>query len=230
MRTLIPFSLLQAKEDIMRKISAILGTMLLTFFLANSAIAQSNLNAYFAIDTDLATSGFQTSPQAVTGIGPTAQVGFALYSQAWDSAKGFTVHFEWDGALAVYRSASSLHIVDNDITINGASITPPAETNIIGAATLEAGEINTTGKYEISKAQSGSVSASTTAVGLIYFFVLRTVATFNTQTPLTVSASVTVADANAATRFLGTRYFYVNQEIDVKTSSWGEVKKQFKDF
>jgi len=213
----------------MRKISAILGTMLLTFFLANSAIAQSNLNAYFAIDTDLATSGFQTSPQAVTGIGPTAQIGFALYSQAWDSAKGFTVHFEWDGALATFRTSSSPDMTDNDITINGAAITPPVETNIIGASRISAGEINSTGKYEISQAQQGG-TASTTAVGLIYFLVLRTVSTFNTSTPLTVAASVTVADANAATRFLGTRYFYVNQEIDVKTSSWGEVKKQFKDF
>jgi len=212
----------------MRKISAVLGTMLLTFFLANSAMAQSNLSAFFSVDTDLATSGYQGS-SPITGIGPTANVGFALYSQGWDSAKGFTVHFEWDGEKAVYRPSSSLDIVDNDITINGVSITPTAETNILGASTIEAGVKNTPGVYEISKAQQGG-TASTTAVGLIYFFVLRTVATFNNTTPLTVAVQVTVADANGALRFLGTRYFYVNQEIDVKTSSWGEVKKQFKDF
>jgi len=213
----------------MRKISAILGTMLLTFFLANSAIAQSNLGAYFAIDTNLAEIGHQ-GKSPVKDIGATSLVGFALYSQAWDSAKGFTVHFEWDSTKAEFRKSSGgVEIVDNDMTINGTSITPPVETNILGSSLISAGEINTPGVYEISQAQQGG-EASTTAVGLIYFAVLRTLSTFNNTTPLTVAASVTVADASAATRFLGTRYFYVNQEIDVKTSSWGEVKNQFKDF
>jgi len=214
----------------MRKISAILGTMLLTFFLANSAMAQTNLNAFFAIDTNLVDSGFQTSPALVTGIGATTQVGFTLYSQAWDSAKGFTVHFEWDSTKAEFRKGSSgPDGLDTDININGTAITVPAETNILGSSNISAGEINTPGVYEISWAQQGG-SASTTAVGLIYFATFRTLSTFNNTTPLTVAASVTVAYASAATRFLGTRYFYVNQEIDVKTSSWGEVKKQFKDF
>jgi hypothetical protein len=214
----------------MRKISAVLGTMLLTFFLANSAMAQLNQNAYFLIDTDLATSGFQASQPKATGIAANANVGFALYSQAWDSSKGFKVHFEWDSTKAAYRTANSgPDIVDNDITINGASITPPAETNIIGSSRITAGEINTPGVYEISVAQQGG-TASTTAVGLIYFAVLRTVSSFTVNDKFAVAASVTVADANAAERFLGTRYFYVNEEIDVKTSSWGQVKKQFKDF
>jgi len=213
----------------MRKISAILGTMLMTFFLANSAMAQTNMNAYFAIDTNLAETGYQGS-SPVLGIGPSANVGFALYSQGWDSAKGFTVHFEWDSTLATYRAGSGgPDILDNDITINGVSITPTVETNILGSGLISAGETSTAGKYEISKAQSGG-TASTTAVGLIYLAVFRTAATFNTSTPLVVAATVTVADASALTKSLGTRYFYVNKEIDVKTSSWGEVKKQFKDF
>jgi len=214
----------------MRKVTTVVSAMILSFVLAGSAMAQLNQNAYFLIDQDLATKGFQGATTAIKNIGPTTQVGFAVYSQAWNSAKGFTVHFEWDAAKGEFRKASGgPSIVDNQITINGASITPPVEDNIIGSSTITAGEINTPGVYEVSVAQQGG-TAVTTAVGLIYFAVFRTLATFKTTNAFVVSAQVSVADANAQTRFLGTRYFRVNQEIDVKNSSWGAVKKQFKDF
>lgn len=215
----------------MRKISAVLGTMLLTFFLAGNAMAQFNQNAYFLLDWDLATKGFVTSTNAITNIGPTTQVGFKVYSQAWDNSKGWTVHFEWDATKAEYRTTTSGPGAYNDaITVNGAAITPPAEDNIIGNTVLKAGEINTPGVYEVSYAQSGTQPASKTAVGLVYFAIFRTLSTFKTTDFLTVAASVTVADETAKTRFLGTRFFRVNQAIDVKNSSWGAVKKQFKDF
>jgi hypothetical protein len=215
----------------MRKISAVLGTMILTLFLANTAMAQFNQNAYFLLDVALATKGFVTDTGAVQNIGPTTQVGFKVYSQAWDNAKGWTVHFEWDSAKAEYRTTTSGPGAYNDvITVNGASITPPAEDNIIGTTVLKAGEINTPGVYEVSYAQSGTGAASKTAVGLVYFAIFRTLGTFKTTDPLTVSVSVTVADETAKTRFLGTRFFKVNQQVDVKNSSWGAVKNQFKNF
>lgn len=215
----------------MRKISALLGTMLLTLFLANTAMAQFNQNAYFLLDSNLATKGFVTTDAAAQNIGPTTQVGFKIYSQAWDNAKGYTIRFEWDSTKADYRTTTSGPGAYNDVlTVNGASITPPVEDNIIGNTVLKAGEINTPGVYEVSYAQSGTAAASKTAVGLVYFAIFRTVATFKTTDPLTVAVSVTVADETAKTRFLGTRYFKVNQKVDVKNASWGEVKKQFKDF
>jgi hypothetical protein len=214
----------------MRKVTVAVSAMILSFVLASSAMAQFNQNAYFLVDQDLATKGFQGATTAIKNIGPTAQVGFALYSQAWDSALGLTVHFEWDAAKGEFRKASGgPSIVDNQLTINGASITPPVEDNILGSSTITAGEINTPGVYEISFAKQGG-TASKTAVGLIYFAVFRTLATFKTTDAFVVSAQVTVSDETAKTRFLGTRYFRVNQEIDVKNSSWGAVKKQFKDF
>jgi len=215
----------------MRKISAVLGTVLLTFFLANTAMAQFNQNAYFLLDVALATKGFVTDTASVQNVGPTTQVGFKVYSQAWDNAKGFTIRMEWDGTKADYRpTTSGPNAYGDAITVNGASITPPDEANIIGTAVLKAGETSTTGVYEVSYAMSGTGAASKTAVGLVYFAIFRTVATFKTTDPLTVAVSVTVADETAKTRFLGTRYFKVNQQVDVKSSSWGEVKKQFKDF
>lgn len=214
----------------MRKISAILGTMLLTFFLANSAMAQFNLDAYFAIDTDLATSGWQGS-SPVTGIAQSADVGFALYSQAWDNAKCWTVHFEWDPTKCAYRPGSSgPTIVDNEVTINGGKFTPAPEDNILGTSLIPSPATSSTGKYEITYAQAGAVAASTTHVGLIYIAVFRTVSTAKVTDSFVVSAQVSVIDETLKSLFLGTRYFYVNKEIDVKTSSWGEVKKQFKDF
>ncbi len=197
-------------------------------------MAQLNQNGYFLIDTNLATKGFQ-GQSAVKGIGPTAQVGFALYSQAWDSSIGWTVHFEWDGSKADFRKSSGgQDIVDNTITLNGASFTPPVETNIIGSSTISGGEILPVAGanpaiYEISVAQQGG-TAVTTPVGLIYFAVFRTVATFKTTDLFTVAATVAVLDKNSVKKDLGTRYFYVNREIGVKDSSWGEVKAQFKDF
>jgi hypothetical protein len=215
----------------MRKISAVLGTMLLTFFLASPVMAQFNQNAYFLLDWDLATKGFVTSTTPILNIGPTTKVGFKVYSQAWDDAKGWTVHFEWDSTKAEFMKTNAGPGAFNDVlTVNGASITPPAEDNIIGNSVLSAGEINTPGVYEISYAQQGTVAAAKNPVGLVYFAVLRTLATFKTTDALTVAASVTVVDETAKTRFLGTRYFKVNQAIDVKNSSWGAVKKQFKDF
>lgn len=215
----------------MRKISAVLGTMLLTFFLANTAMAQFNQNAYFLLDSALATKGFVVDTASAQNIGPTTKVGFKVYSQAWDNAKGWTVHFEWDSTKADFMKTNSGPDAYNDVlVVNGASITPPAEVNIIGSSVLNAGEINTPGVYEISYAMSGTGAASKTAIGLVYFAIFRTVATFKTTDPLTVAASVTVVDETAKTRFLGTRYFKVNQKVDVKNASWGEVKKQFKDF
>jgi len=205
--------------------------MLLAFFLANTAMAQFNQNAYFLLDSNLATKGFVTTDAAAQNIGPTTKVGFKVYSQAWDNSKGWTVRFEWDSTKADFMKTNSGPDAYNDVlTVNGASITPPAEVNIIGSSVLNAGEINTPGVYEISYAMSGTGAASKTAVGLVYFAIFRTVATFKTTDPLTVAASVTVVDETAKTRFLGTRYFKVNQKIDVKNASWGEVKKQFKDF
>lgn len=207
--------------------------MLLTLFLTNTAMAQFNQNAYFLLDSDLATKGFVTTDAAAQNIGLTTQVGFKVYSQAWDNAKGLTVKMEWDVAKAEFRTTTSGPDAYNDIiTVNGASITPPTETNILGSSGLLKVEnpLNTPGNYEVSYAMSGTGAAAKTAVGLVYFAIFRTVATFKTTDPLTVAVSVTVADETAKTRFLGTRYFKVNQKIDVKNSSWGEVKKQFKDF
>jgi len=214
----------------MKKLSAVICLLSLFVFLTGTAFAQKNANAYFLLDTDLKTSGYQGMGE-VLNIGASARVGFAVYAMQWQEAAGFTVLLEWDGAKATYRaSEGGPDIVDNDIAINGeATFTLPAETNILAGSTITAGTRDETGLYTNSYALSGA-AASTSAEGLVFFAVLRTVAGFQPTDALTVKASVTVSDAGGNTRFLGTRFFHVNQSVDVKPATWKEVKEQFKDF
>lgn len=212
----------------MRKNLTIFCGLALSLCMAGSALAQ-NANAFYKIDTDLTTVGYQeTSKPMVKDIGATKLVGFALYAQEWQNAKGFTVKFEWDGAKASFRSTSSTKIDLDELNINGVAQTPATEQNILGGSLISAGETNSTGVYSISWAQGGG-AAATSPTGLIYFAVFRTSDTFKTEDLLSIKCSVTVADENGVERFLGYRYFNVNQ-VDVKESTWGNVKSQFKDF
>jgi len=146
-------------------------------------------------------------------------------------SKGLTVLFEWDGTKATYRSTESgPDIVDNEIAINGvASFILPAEKNILNSSLITAGESSSADSYTNSYAQAGG-TASTAAEGLVFIAVFRTAATFQTTNNLTIKASVTVSDAGGNLKFLGTRFFHVNQSVDVKPATWKQVKDQFKDF
>lgn len=213
----------------MKKLSAVICLLFLFASLTGTAFAQKNANAYFLLDTDLVTTGYQGMGE-VLDIGATAKVGFAIYAKQWEESKGFTILFEWDGTKAEYRSSESgVDIVDNDITVNGTAITLAPEANILGGSTITAGTRNETGLYTNSYALSGG-SASTAPDGVVFIGIFRTLASFQTTNSLTIKASVTVADANGNTRFLGTRFFHVNMSVDVKPATWKEVKEQFKDF
>ncbi len=212
----------------MRKNLTIFCIVALGLFWVGAAFA-FNENAYFKIDTDLKTKGYQETQPKISGIGATKQIGFAIYSQAWDNAKGFTVRLEWDAAKAEYRvTKSGANIVDDEIDVNGSVFTPPAEANTLVGTIGSAAETNTAGLYENSFYLQGG-TASTTPVGLVYFAVLRTLSTFKTTDVLSVKASVTVSDEGGNERFLGYRYFNVNQ-VAVKDATWGDVKTQFKNF
>lgn len=216
----------------MRKNLTIFCIVALGLFWVGAAFAVNNTNAYFKLDVNLTTTGYQEGTPVVTGIEGQKQVGFAIYSQAWDNSKGFTVKFEWDSTKAEFRATKSgAAIIDDSIDINGVTITPPAENNILfgtGGSIASAAETNQPGLYTNSFYLQGG-TASTTAVGLVYLAVLRTLTTFKTTDLLTVKASVTVSDENGVEKFLGYRYFNVNS-VGVENSTWGSVKEKFKDF
>jgi hypothetical protein len=219
----------QQRMIYMKKLSAVICLIFLFVFIAGTAVAQKNANAYFLLDTDLATSGYQSMGD-VMNIGARAMVGFAIYAKQWEEAGGFTVTFEWDGTKAEYRAANSgPEILDDDININGADITLGADTNILGGSMITAGESSSAGMYTNNYALSGQ-SASEEPEGLVFLAVFRTATGFQTTDALAIKASVAVSDGSGSSRFLGTRYFNVNQSVDVKPATWKEVKENFKDF
>ena len=212
----------------MKKLSAVFCIIVISVLFAANSFA-ANESAYFLIDTDLATAGYQGMGE-VMEIGPKAKVGFALYAQSWENSKGLTVKFEWDGTKAEFRANDSTpSMVDDDDEINGAEITFAEEDNILAGSLISSGVVDSDGYYTISYAKQGG-DASTAATGLIYFAVFRTLDSFGTNDGLTVKASVTVADENGNERFLGTRYFHVNISVGVEEATWGQVKSQYKDF
>jgi hypothetical protein len=227
----------------MRKNLTIFCVSILTLLYAGSAFA-FNSSAYFQVDSNLATAGYQNSKLYVLGIGPAANVGFALYSQQWESAAGITVAFEWDATKATYQKTLSGKgvgtgqgdVAASTLTINGASTVIPVEKNILetkatgnGQFYIGLGEVDQPGSYTNDITQQFSETPSHVAVGLIYFAVFKTAATFKTTDQLTIKSSVSVSDEAGQQMFLGYRYFSVNQ-VSVKTTSWGDVKNQFKDF
>jgi len=212
----------------MKKISVVFCILFLSVFVAGTVLAE-NENAYFLLDTDVTTAGYQGMGD-VLDIGGRQQVGFAMHAMNWTNSKGLTVKFEWDGTKAEYRVNSSMtDMVDDDMNINGADIVLANEDNILAGSLISSGVVDNEGLYTISYAKQGG-DASKAAQGLIYLAVFRTVDAFKTTDALTIKASCTVADENGKERFLGTRYFHVNIPVGVEDATWGEVKKQYKDF
>ena len=211
----------------MKKISVFICILFLSVFFAGTVFAE-NENAYFLLDTDLANAGYQGMGE-VMDVGGKAQVGFAIYAKNWTNSAGLTVKFEWDGTKAEFRATKSMtSMVDDDMTINGAEITLAEEHNILAGSPIEAGTEDKEGFFTSSYATTED--PSTAAEGLIYLAVFRTVDTFKITDALTIKASVTVSDKDGNERFLGTRYFHVNVSVGVEEATWGEVKKQYKDF
>lgn len=211
----------------MRKNLTFFCVFALSLFLVGYAFAENNANAYFKLDKNIATAGYQEGNASVPGIGANALVGFTVYALAFDNLKGFTVKFEWDSAKAAYRSQSGPNVLIEDTTvINGESIDAADEKNPINGL-LTAGETNTPGVYEISK--GGSDNTVTASPALIYYALFKTASTFKTDTTLAVKVSLTISDDQGATKFLGYRFFNVGP-VAVENQSWGKVKSQFKTY
>jgi hypothetical protein len=214
----------------MKKITAVICVLFLAAFFAVSAFAQSNASSYFMLDTDLTTAGYQGMGE-VLEIGAGIDVAFGIYAMQIEGIKGFTVKFEFDPTKASFRDRDSGTVIfDDDVEYNGAAeITMAEEANIMVGTIGTSPVTSPEGEYSAAYFIQGD-GGSETAAGLIYLAVLRTGADFKVTDALTVKASLTVGDSDGNERFLGTRYFHVNQSVDVKPATWKEVKDQFKDF
>jgi len=218
----------------MKKIFFVIFMILLGVFVSVPAFAQStNGTAYFMIDTDLATAGYQGDAVKVNDIGASQTVGFGIFVAKVNPIRSFNIDVTWDGALADMSTKSATMIAADDVTINGSAITLGETANMLGDPTKGPGEVKETGHYYGSYAKFGGDEVVSNNFGLLYFFSLKTKATFTKTDKLAVAVKTTIGwtTGGVGSRYLGQRYFYVNQgNTDVKNSSWGKIKSQFKDF
>ena len=214
----------------MRKKIIVFFVLAFTVAFTSVGFAQNNAQGVFAIDSDLATQGYQGG-RVVRDIGDSQDVGFAVYVKNVDAFFGFQIEATWDGTKAEYRDRDSgTEVFDDAVNINGADVALAAEGNILGAEILSIGEVSEEGRYFNQFAKQGGEAVASDAFGLIYFVVLRTAATFTTEDRFAVSVKVTASNEGAVPKDLGELIFYVNGGVDVKPSTWGEIKKQFEDF
>jgi len=209
----------------MKKCFTVIFALVLLIALSSFSFAQDNKLAIFMIDSDLGTAGLQGGT-SVTGIGGGQNVGLAIYLKNVDQFNAVKVEFEWDGTKAAYGAKSGTAIASETLTINGKETALAAETCLL-TSPLGLGEVNQAGNYVNNYAMLGG-SASSADYGFVYLLVLQTDASFTTTDSFEVQATITIANAGVE-KFLGTRRFYVNGVTDVKPSTWGEVKSQFKD-
>ena len=210
----------------MKKTFAVIFVVILSAVLSTAALAQNNSLAFFKIDADLNTTGFQGG-QSAKDIGATERVGFAVYVKNVDQMRTYIVDFTWDGGKATFNSDSGENVDLEERTVNGESCTL-SETNVLGSVS-SLGEVNEAGHYTITSAKLGGDAASTTDYGLVYCLVLKTSATFSASDNFEIKAHIKVLNDTGVEKDLGERTFYVNSSVDVQTSTWGEIKNQFKD-
>ena len=216
----------------MRKILFVIFAMACVLLVSSLAFAQTiNSGAYFVLDTNLAQAGYQENSSQMS-IGPSEKVGFAVYAGYVDGLKSYSIDIQWDSALAT-RSKSDVHIGEDDITINGQAISLAGETNILGEdPTKSPGTKDDAGHFWVAYGLFGSEPVAKLGHGLLYYFQLETASGFTADKALDISVVVTLGSGGIEPPITLSRgVFLVNTlEPDVKSSTWGEVKKKYKDF
>ena len=210
----------------MKKSLVVFFVLVLSLLVATLAVAQQNKLAYFKIDSDVGTTGFQGG-SIVEDIGGGERVGFAIYVKNVDQLRGFTVDFTWDAAKADFSGDSGPAIDLDERKVNGAEVTLSEASVLESVAGV--GEVDEAGHYAIDYAKLGGDAVATTDYGLVYLLVLKTATGFTTSDSFAVTAKIAVLNDGGIRKEVGVRSFYVNGVVDVKTSTWGEIKNQFKD-
>lgn len=191
------------------------------------AFAQGNDIAFFMIDSNVSEAGYQGG-SFVTGIGAGEYVGFTVYVKNTDQLRAFEIDVTWDGTKAAWRSDSGPSLESDDVTMNGADITLPDEENVLGSVS-GLGEIKTDGHYYINYAKLGGTAVATTEYGMLFFVMLKTATTFTDTDSFTINTNIIGLNDAGVKKDMGVRTFYVNGESGVQSSTWGEIKSQFKN-
>ena len=210
----------------MKKSLVAILALILALSMATFAFAQNNKLAFFDIDADLSTAGFQGG-KVVEGMGGGKRVGFALYMKNVDELRGYTLDFTWDGAKAEMASETGTMVDIDDRNVNGVDVIL-SEDNVLGEVSGIV-TVDEDGHYAEDFAKLGGDALASEEYGLIYCFVLKTASDFTTDDSFTITVKVNALNNDGIVKDCGQREFYVNGSVDVKTSTWGEIKSQFKD-
>lgn len=225
----IPFKICK-KVMFLKKLLLVIFILSLSSTVATAAVV--NEMAQFRIDTDLTQAGYQTS-DAVLNVPASGLVGFAVYVNNVESFRSFEIDITWDAASATSDFSSAEYIEAGDLAINGKDIKVAGEDNILGEPSKVLGELKEDGHYYVNFTSSNAneVSISANSWGLIYFMTLKLSDTAK-DLAVTVKSSIGTAEKGGSFIYLGQLQFYVNKEVpvEVKESTWGEIKRKFKDF
>jgi len=222
---------MQERMIFVRKFLFVIFIMTCVLLVSNLSFAQtSNSGAYFLIDTNLSQAGYQED-SPLMNIGPNEKVGFAVYAGNVDRLKSFNIDIQWDSSLAT-RMESNANIGEDDIIINGRAISLAKETNILGEAAANPAMRDDPGHFSVDYIHEGDQPVAELREGLLYYFELETASDFSDIKKLDVSVVVTLDSGEVEPPITLTKnVFLVNTiEPNVKTYSWKEIKKIFKDF
>jgi len=211
----------------MKSLKIVIFGLIIVYALSSLAFAQDNKVAFFFLDADVATAGYQGG-SSLDGIAGNQRVGFGVYVKNVDQLRAVKVDFTWDGAMAAYNTSSGAGIALDEVNINGAAVTR-TEANALGSVTA-IDVANVSGHFAQDIAKLGGDAFASQDYALAYFFVVRTVAGFTASDSFIITAKIKVANDAGVVKDLGERDFYVNGYVDVKNATWGQVKNQFKDF
>ncbi|MFC1607850.1 T9SS type A sorting domain-containing protein [Candidatus Latescibacterota bacterium] len=188
----------------------------------------SNDNAFFRIDTDLGSAGWQAWAP-VSGVGADELVAFAIYGRRWVAPDLAQFTMTWDTGAATFRQDLSLFKTNGEsLTVNGAETTLPQEENVMAHF---GGTPDTAIQTLADGVVQGTIFLSNEAVpsdqsGLVYLAVFELSSEFSSGDSLEVSVSMNINDSQGV-RSLGDRIFeaqastaYITVTAPVENDLW----------
>ena len=207
----------------MKKFMVSIFALCLILMMASASFAGDNAQATFELDSNLNEPGYQ-GVSLVEGIEGSDRIGFGIFVKDVDELRTASITVTWDGALATLSSETGMSI-DIERNVNGVDV----EAVEASAGEFLPIETDDVGTFSVDLAKTGDALVAT-EYGLVYVVVLKTVSTFTAASELAVTVAVELQNNSQVSKSLGEKKFGVNMDdFDVQTSTWGEIKSQFKE-
>ena len=216
----------------MKRVTVFLFVLAMAVTVAVGAYAEGNSSAFFMIDTNLGSPGFDSGGTTlIENIGGGADIAFAVYIKNVDDLRGAAIEVTYDSAkLEIRTRDTGTEIIGDEFDVNGENVDVADEANFLGSVTSAPGfPLDGIGMYSDKYTILGGDALVSNQYGLIYFVYMRTLSGFTTSDMAVVTVKAQAANSSGQLKDMGTRQVFVNQIVDVQKSTWGEVKTKFKD-